>query len=88
MYELLLKNGTEIDAQDNKGLSPLMLAGQKGLTDTVRVLLKAGANAQLRNKNGQTALDLAATDEIKQLIEWHLKGHSFDKSIYGSKPGY
>lgn len=39
-----------------------------GRTAIVQVLLAAGADTTLRNNNGRTAADMAANDEIRQLI--------------------
>ena len=41
------------------GNTPLMAASFYGRTDVVRVLLAAGADKDLRNNDGKTALDMA-----------------------------
>ena len=41
------------------GNTPLMAASANGKPEVVRVLLAAGADKDLRNNDGQTALDLA-----------------------------
>ena len=40
-----------------------MLAVQYSDTDTVKVLIAAGANVETKNKDGDTALDLEDADE-------------------------
>ena len=45
---LLLQNGAEIDMQENKGWSSLMIASQNGHTETVAVLLQNGAEIDMQ----------------------------------------
>ena len=42
----------------------LMSAAYRGQTETVQALLAAGANIEARNDKGQTALILAAHEEL------------------------
>ena len=65
LIELLIQRGTNVKLQDSIGMSALMNAvyatrdGGPGSPAVVRELLRAGADVQLRNVNGQTTLDLA-----------------------------
>ena len=54
-----LQLGASIDAPYINGMTPLMLAVSQNNLQKVQELLDAGANTQIRNKNGQTALDIA-----------------------------
>jgi ankyrin repeat protein len=54
-----LERGVRVDRLDDYGLSALMRAAAWGHDETVRALLKAGADANLMN-GGRTALHLAA----------------------------
>jgi len=45
------------------GNTPLTNASYEGYTEVVRVLLAAGADKDLRNKKGQTALDKAIQEK-------------------------
>ena len=63
----------DVDYQDNKGNTALILASVKTNTDVVKALLAKGANKTLTNNNGQTAngaaiiaRDNAKTPETKQ----------------------
>ena len=49
----------DLNHPDIIGYTPLMTASYHGHTEVVRVLLAAGADKDLRNKKGKTALDLA-----------------------------
>ena len=46
----LLKKKPALDVQDNDGLTALMYAVKKAYTDQVEMLLKAGANKELKDK--------------------------------------
>ena len=49
----------DLNAQDNGGETPLHNAAYSGETAAARALLELGADASLRNMNGETALELA-----------------------------
>jgi hypothetical protein len=60
--EKLLKDlvdlADDLDAQDNDGMTPLMLAASTGYTNAVKMLVEGGANIDLKNSAGKTAYDL------------------------------
>lgn len=56
-----------VDAQESQ--TPLMLAASNGHAEVVRVLLEHGADASLFDKNGCTALILAAKHYQAQVVE-------------------
>ncbi|MCY4046866.1 MAG: ankyrin repeat domain-containing protein [Candidatus Dadabacteria bacterium] len=47
-----------VNARDELGITLLMRAAVRGETETVRYLLKAGADIEARNKDGETAFSL------------------------------
>lgn len=55
-----LESGVDVDATDMFGWTALMCASCGGAKDSVRYLLKKGANPDIRNKQNVTALELAA----------------------------
>lgn len=59
VLERLLGIGVDIDAQDSRGLTPLHLAAQHGLSRVVQRLLRAGADRHARDRLGRSAHDLA-----------------------------
>lgn len=59
MIRLLLKAGSNIDAQDKNGATPLHRAVRTRCADAVKCLLEAGADPTIRNKPGSTAFHLA-----------------------------
>lgn len=49
----------DLDATDNSGTTALMIATRYGHCEFVKWLLETGANPHQKDKNGNTALDLA-----------------------------
>jgi ankyrin repeat protein len=72
VIDLFLDRGAEIDVRNlDMGATPLMLAASVGRREAVLALLKRGANSQLRDASGHTALDRAretGTSEIIRLL--------------------
>lgn len=82
--ERLLDEGADVNARDDFGNTPLLLALDRGKTKVAKLLIDRGADVNVMNKKGWTALMLAAvggyTDMAKILIE---KGADVDKAISG-----
>ena len=69
VINLLIDRGAEIDARNlEMRATPLMLATSLGRVDAVVALLKRGANSQLRDSSGHTALDRAREAENADII--------------------
>lgn len=65
---ILIKEELEIDAQTHINRTALMAASERGLVSIVDLLLKKGANIDLFDDNGDTALDLARKKKNKKII--------------------
>lgn len=65
---LLIEAGANIDAQDNKGNSPLHEAVICRHHTTVYTLIVLGANKGMRNKDGFTPKEIAIADENEVVI--------------------
>jgi len=65
----LIQAGANVNARDNSGHTPLMLAVKRQNAEVVNILLDAGANAKLRNRRKEIAFDYARgkPDWIKHL---------------------
>lgn len=59
VMQLLLDHHAYIDAESPNGTTPLMMAAQYGSPGAVKLLLEAGADPQLKNQLGLTAIDFA-----------------------------
>lgn len=63
--KLLMDAGTDINAQDNNGDTPLHQATEKELGVKVQCLLQLGAKPDIKNNNGKTAKDIAEGNNLK-----------------------
>jgi uncharacterized protein len=59
LTRLLLSKGANPNIASNRGFTPLMRAAGHGNIEVVKLLLKSGANINLRDINRKTAYDLA-----------------------------
>ena len=59
---LLLDHGAELDLQDNRGWSSMMIAAKMGHSGVVEILIKSGASIHIKSSNGQTAAKLARAE--------------------------
>jgi len=70
---LFLKRGAEVNVQGTlEGFTPLMTAAAEGLADVVRLLLGAGADRDIKDVDGDTALSFARQNghaEVVALLE-------------------
>jgi ankyrin repeat protein len=56
LAKFLIKQGTDVNNQNQSGQSPLMLAAYKGDFDLAKLLLDKGATVDLQDQDGNTAL--------------------------------
>ena len=62
MAQLLLDAGASVDQSNKEGVTPLMVACQKGHKEVAQLLLDARANVDQSNKGGVTPLMFAAQE--------------------------
>lgn len=83
--QILLQEDVEIDQKSgSRNEIPLMIAARHGNFGIARSLLKAGANVNLRNKYGDTALTAAAWKCHPNEIELFLE-HGADPNLKDKK---
>ncbi len=76
VIEFLLENSAYIDAESPNGSTPLMMAAMYGSPESVKVLIQAGADLNVKNQLGLTALDFSVRgnrQNAKELIETGLQ---------------
>ena len=61
----LLSAGADVNAKDERGVTPLMYTAWVGSVDAMKQLLDHGADPNLSNSSGSTALMLSATQIAK-----------------------
>lgn len=59
LVQLLLEQGATVNARSPNGTTPLMMAARYGSEDSVRLLLKRGADPKLANQRDLRAADFA-----------------------------
>ena len=69
MVRLLMQRGIRINTQDNEGNTALMMAVMMGETTGVQALLDSGANPNIKNKAGKTALQIAKEKKDDAIIK-------------------
>ncbi|KAJ5377374.1 uncharacterized protein N7496_004783 [Penicillium cataractarum] len=66
--ELLLENGADVNMPEGtSGQTPLILAARSSFVETAHLLLSNGANPQLRDREGLTALDWARMNDYREM---------------------
>lgn len=95
VIDFLLENSAYIDAESPNGTTPLMMAAMYGSPESVKLLIQAGADLNVKNMVGMTALDFAVRADrqnSKELIETGLQrqaaraARSANSSADQSKP--
>lgn len=64
-----LEKGTDVNAKDDQGMTPLHLAAQGGHAKVMELLISKGANVNARNSKAQTPLHLTIRDKKIQTAE-------------------
>lgn len=74
ILELLLAHGASLQAVDGAGRGPLYYGVFNNSIDCVKLLLSAGADPNVRDKSGESVLDLAkreSNDRVARLLREH-----------------
>uniref|UniRef100_A0A8C3KGY2 RAMA domain-containing protein n=1 Tax=Calidris pygmaea TaxID=425635 RepID=A0A8C3KGY2_9CHAR len=65
----LLKAGADVNSRNMDGVLPIHDAVSGNYLEAVRILLQYGANPCERSDSGESALDVACDDEMKELLK-------------------
>jgi ankyrin repeat protein len=70
IFELLIVSNHDINAKDGKKQTPLHLAAEKGMKESVKLLLRRGADGDLGDCMGYNALHLAAREGHLPVVDF------------------
>jgi tankyrase len=85
VVQILLEKGANPNACDNWNYSPLHESVSKGKIDVCLALLQHGANAELRNSENKTPLDLADANTKPILTGEHRKDELLEAARLGDE---
>ncbi|KAH6886766.1 ankyrin repeat-containing domain protein [Thelonectria olida] len=75
LVKLLIECGGNVSYQwTHDGTTAVMMAASRGNVEVVQLLVKSGADIGVRNKNGETALDVAKRIDNKKVVDF-LQGY-------------
>ncbi len=84
ILKLLIENGSDVNAQNNDGNTPLHCAARKGELDIVKLLIANGADVNAQNKKNITPLGYAYSNGHTEIINTLLSVKA-EKPIHDSK---
>ena len=68
LVRMLIERGAHVEDQDDRGRTPLMIAAGLDHPGVVSELLKRGAKRDIKDNDGKTAADLAASDAVRAAL--------------------
>ena len=83
---LHISRNDSLDARDEAGQTPLMIAAKKNRSEACRLLLDAGADGSLVDLNGSTALDLALVAGAHETLAVFALHGAGNQSPYVTEP--
>ena len=78
LKKLIERADIDLDEQDENGFSAAMIAAAAGQLEAFKLLLYAGASMKLRNKHGETTLELSETNQNSLELEKLMIKHSLE----------
>ena len=71
----MIRHGANVGAMDLWQFSPLHEAASKSRTEVCSLLLSHGADPMALNCHGKSAIDVAASQELKDRLLYEYRGH-------------
>jgi ankyrin repeat protein len=69
MIKILVDGGADVNTANRMfGRTPLHYAADCGHMDCVRLMIEYGGDVTLQDSQGKSALDLAVSDELRELM--------------------
>ncbi|KAJ3117933.1 hypothetical protein HDU96_004837 [Phlyctochytrium bullatum] len=81
--EYLIKNGSNVNERDARGMTPLHYAASNGLTNVVEILLESGAEVDPLDKDGFTPLRYAKCVTWGNFVARVLRQHNASEALAG-----
>ena len=69
ILQFLLKHGQSPNAMNKRRETPLFKAAARGRADVIEMLMKAGANPELKNADGNSPIDIAGNDDCRTMLQ-------------------
>lgn len=69
MAELLVNNGADLELAISNGDTALIIGAREGSENTVAKLISLGADVNAKNKSGKTAMSIAKTKQIANMLK-------------------
>ncbi len=82
----LLTAGADVNAADNDGYTPLIMAVEMGRDDAVKLLLQFGADIEICGPSGRSVHEIATQLSTKKLLENHRCGYNAKLSAHEVQP--
>jgi hypothetical protein len=89
IISILINRISNINQLDSKGKSVLMIAVEKGSTETVKLLLNSGADTKIRGALGEEITLLASKrgfSKIKEILENHIQNQANQEASWNQTP--
>ncbi|XP_033632864.1 poly [ADP-ribose] polymerase tankyrase-1-like [Asterias rubens] len=74
--ELLIKHGANVNAMDLWKFTPLHEAASKSRLEVCSLLMSHGADPNLVNCHSKSAIDVAPTKDLKEMLQYEFRGNA------------
>ncbi|KAK1438780.1 hypothetical protein QVD17_04590 [Tagetes erecta] len=85
---LISRDDIDLDEQDEKGFSAVMVTAMKGYVEAFRLLVYAGCDVKQTNKAGDTAISLSKTNEYSDMFEKVMIEFTLEKGSQNARGFY